>query len=184
MEESWKDIEGFEGLYRVSNKGDVKSLVNNKGVEREKILKPFINSKGYLQVDLCKNKKRYIKKVHRLVAQAFLPNPQNYPCINHKDECKTNNVVTNLEWCTQKYNTNYGSCIKRMSESQINDPNKSKKVYQYSKEVELITVWESTMECQRNGFDRSAVSACCNNCYIRPSNNVYKGYIWSYTPLI
>lgn len=174
MEEVWKDIEGYEGLYQVSNKGNVKSLVNNKGVEREKLLKPVIVN-GYKKVNLCKNKTKKTYSIHRLVAQAFIENTNNYPCINHKDECKTNNVVENLEWCTHKYNTNYGSCIKRMSESQINDTNKSKQVYQYSKEGELISVWESTSECGRNGFERSSVSACCNG-----KLKTHKGYIWRY----
>lgn len=173
MEEVWKDIEGYEGLYEISNKGNVKSLVNNNGVAREKILKPFIDSYGYEKVRLCKNKTSKIYFVHRLVAQAFIENPNNYPCINHKDECKTNNVVTNLEWCTHKYNLEYNNGQKRRAES------RSKKVYQFSKEGELIAVWESTKECQRQCFHQSAVADCCNG-----KRKSHKGYIWSYTPLI
>ena len=175
--EIYKDIEGYEGLYQVSNKGNVKSFVNNNGVSREKVLKPAIRN-GYKKVTLYKNKtfKRFY--VHRLVAQAFIENPNNYPCINHKDECKTNNVVSNIEWCTQKYNINYGTCIKRRSESQINHPNKSKQVYQYSKELELIAVWESINECGRNGYDQGNVARCC-----RGERKSHKGYIWSYKPI-
>lgn len=170
MEEIYKDIEGYEGLYQVSNLGNVKSLKNNK-TKKEKILKPAIRN-GYKKVDLRKNKTKKTYSIHRLVAQAFIENPNNYPCINHKDECKTNNVVSNIEWCSYKYNSNYGSCIKRIAKAL------SKKVYQYSKEGELIAVWESTMECGRNGFKQSSVVSCCNG-----ERKSHKGYIWSYKPI-
>ena len=97
-QEMWKDIEEYNGEYQVSNLGRVKSFKNNK----EKLLKPFFtktNQEGYLVVNLCQNNKRKIKLVHRLVAEAFIPNPNNFPFINHKDEDKTNNNVDNLEWC-------------------------------------------------------------------------------------
>lgn len=174
MEEIFLDIEGYEGLYQVSNLGNVKSL-NYHNTKKEKILKPRITINGYLKVSLCKNKTIKYFLVHRLVANAFIENPNNYPIINHKDENKQNNVVSNLEWCTNKYNTNYGSCIKKMSESQINHPNKSKKVYQYSKEGELIAAWESTRECGRNGFCPTSVGDCC-----RGKMKTHKGYIWRY----
>ena len=182
MEESWKDIEGYEGLYQVSNKGRVKSL-NYHNTKKEKILKP-VNANGYKRVELCKNKTIKRLYVHRLVAQSFIENPNNYSCVNHKDECRTNNIVSNLEWCTHKYNNNFGTHMKRVSKSLTNNPNISKQVFQYSKDLELISVWESTSECGRNGYTFSAVAACCRNSYIRDGNNVYKGYIWSYTPLI
>ena len=171
MEEAWKDIEGYEGLYQVSNKGRVKSL-NYQGVAREKLIKHSIVS-GYKRVTLYKNKtiKRFL--VHRLVANAFLPNPQNFPCINHKDENKQNNIVTNLEWCTYKYNINFGTGISRRAESI------SKQVYQYSKDLELIAVWKSTNECGRNGYNQGSVVSCCNG-----KLKTHKGYIWSYTTLI
>lgn len=155
----------------------MKSLVNNKGVSREKLIKPSISSKGYLQVNLYKNKTSKFYSVHRFVANEFLPNPNNLPCVNHKDECRTNNVVTNLEWCTHKYNLEYNNGQKRRAES------RSKKVYQYTKEGELIAVWESTRECQRQGYNSGNISTCCRNCFNRPGNNVYKGYIWSYEPI-
>lgn len=116
--EIYKNINGFEGLYQVSNKGNVKSLVNNKGVAREKVLKPVIGN-GYKRVRLFKDKTSKLYAVHRLVANAFLPNPHNYPCVNHKDECRTNNNVENLEWCTYKYNSNYGTCIERSSKKSM-----------------------------------------------------------------
>ena len=116
MEEIWKDIVGYEGLYQVSNFGRVKSLAKYKNGNggskfwrKERILKPANTGRGYLMVVLIKEKKRTTYILHRLVAQAFIPNPNNLPQINHKDENKTNNVVSNLEWCDNKYNSNYGT---------------------------------------------------------------------------
>ena len=108
MGEIWKDIEGYEGLYQVSNLGRVKSLKYNK----ERILKIANGTDGYKIVGLTYNSKRKTFKVHRLVAQAFIPNPNEYPQVNHKDEDKGNNKVDNLEWCDNKYNCNYGNHIK------------------------------------------------------------------------
>ena len=113
-EELWKDIKGYEGLYQVSSFGRIKSLLGwngHKYVYREKILNPYMqNSKGtYYRsvVKLKKNGKAKDYKVHRLVAQAFIPNPNNLPQINHIDGNPLNNNVNNLEWCTQKYNVNH-----------------------------------------------------------------------------
>ena len=97
--EIWKDIKDFEGLYWISNLGRVK---NKHG----KILKPEIRN-GYYSVDLVKNKKRYKCRIHRLVAEAFIPNPDNLPMVNHKDENKLNDEASNLEWCDNTYNTHY-----------------------------------------------------------------------------
>lgn len=103
MEEIWKDIIGYEGLYQISNLGNVKSLPR-KHSPKNKILKPSLNNKGYLIIKLCKNKKHNQKKMHRLIASAFIPNPENKPQINHIDCVKTNNSIPNLEWCTAKEN--------------------------------------------------------------------------------
>ena len=115
MEEAWRDIRGFEGIYQISNLGRVKRVAKkifNNGLlgekeyfnSKERILKPSIISKGYIGITLTKGKKRYPKKVHRLVAQAFIPNPNNKPQINHIDCDKSNNRVDNLEWCTNSEN--------------------------------------------------------------------------------
>ena len=104
--EEWKDIKGYEGLYQISNKGRVKSLGNNK-TRKEKIRDGKIGNRGYKKISLCKNGKEKKYSIHRLVAEAFLPNPDNLPVVNHKDENKLNNNVENLEWCTQAYNVNY-----------------------------------------------------------------------------
>ena len=100
--EEWKNVIGYEGLYEVSNKGNVRN------VRRNTLLKLSKNRYGYIQVYLYKNGIRTVFRVHRLVAEAFIPNPDNLPQINHKNEDKSNNCVENLEWCTAKYNNNYG----------------------------------------------------------------------------
>lgn len=113
--EEWKNVIGYEGLYEVSNTGQVRSLdryvkYSNGRIHlhKGKVLSPVKDKYGYLAVCLCCNEKQKRIKIHRLVAQAFLPNPDNLPQVNHKDEDKLNNSVDNLEWCTAKYNNNYG----------------------------------------------------------------------------
>ena len=112
--EEWRNIKGYEGRYQISSFGRVKSLIDNKGKYREKILKQRID-KGYLKAHLTKNGKQKTYSVHRLVAQAFIPNLNSLPCINHKDEDKTNNHVSNLEWCDYNYNNNYGTRNEKIS---------------------------------------------------------------------
>lgn len=109
--EEWKDIKGYEGIYKVSNLGRVKSLKAWHGnkyksiyVDIDKIIKPMKEKSGYLKVVLHDKNKKQNKRIHRLVAEAFIENPYNYKCINHIDGNKTNNKANNLEWCTQKYN--------------------------------------------------------------------------------
>lgn len=118
--EKWKDINGYEGYYQVSSYGRVRSLdrlVSNRFIKGS-ILKQ--NERGkYLCVCLSKDKMKKSYSVHILVANAFIDNPNNLPCINHKDEIKTNNRVENLEWCTHKYNINYGNAQSRKSNSRM-----------------------------------------------------------------
>ena len=161
MEEIWKDKKDYEGHYQVSNWGRVKSIKFGKEI----ILKPQKDISGYLFVRLCKNGiiKNYF--IHRLVAEVFLPNPNNYKEVNHKDENKTNNVVTNLEWCDRKYNQNYGTRTEKCS----------KKVYQYTLDGKFVKEWKSTAECGRNGYNYGNVAACC-----RGKLKTYKGFIWRY----
>ena len=148
MIEIFKDIEGYEGLYQVSNYGSVKSLGNSK-TRKEKVLKPFNTTKGYLQVELSKQGKRKNYYIHRLVAQAFLQNPNNLPEINHKDEDKTNNHVTNLEWCDRKYNINYGTLKEKLSKPVIC--------------IETGKIYTSTMEVERQlGYFQTYIASVCN----------------------
>lgn len=111
MEEIWRDCKGYEGKYQVSNLGRVWSI------KRQNYLTPHIHTKGYLQVTMmAKNGKMKQEYVHRLVALAFIPNPDKLPQVNHKDENKQNNHVDNLEWCTCKENINYGTRTERRAE--------------------------------------------------------------------
>ena len=179
--ELWKDVKDYEGLYQVSTLGRVRSLdkyVNTKNrnvdkvLKRGKILKPTYNQDGYLTVSLYKDGKGTRFLVHRLVAEAFISNPLNLPVINHKDEVKDNNHPYNLEWCTDEYNKNYGTAIKRSAEK------RSKKVYQYDLQGNLINVWASTMDCDRNGYDHRTISACCLG-----KLKTHQNFIWSYKPI-
>ncbi len=119
MEEIWKDIKDYEGYYQVSNLGRVKSVPRtiqrkkNKYTVKERILKSRPDKDGYEYVVLCINCKMKTKSIHRLVAEVFIPNPSNLPCINHKDENPSNNNVENLEWCTYSYNNTYNDLAHR-----------------------------------------------------------------------
>ncbi len=124
--EIWKDVKGYEGLYEVSNMGNVRSLDRTeefircgKITKRKKIGRVLIPVKRdeYLGVCLSKGKRRKSYLIHRLVAESFLPNPDDFPQVNHKDENKNNNAVCNLEWCTAKFNDNYGSRNEKISKA-------------------------------------------------------------------
>ena len=121
-EEEWKAIQGYEGIYEVSNFGNVRSLprfkrgnFDSKVLIEGKTIKPVKNNRGYYIVQLSKNNKVKNFSIHRLVAETFIPNPNNFPQVNHKDEDKSNNRVSNLEWMTLKRNINYGTRNKRMA---------------------------------------------------------------------
>lgn len=183
LNEIWRDIKGYEGLYQVSNFGRVRSLdriVNgnwkNPNIKRNgKILKINILPSGYCRVLLSKDGKTKLHYVHRLVATAFIPNPNNYPCVNHKDENKQNNCVENLEWCTQKYNNNYRNRQKKIAKKNTNGK-MSKPVLQYDLQGNFIKEWPSIMEIERQlGFDQGYISNCCNGKY----KTAY-GYIWKF----
>lgn len=165
MEEVWKDIEGYEGLYQVSNLGRVKSLPKRDGFRflSERIMVGGM-SNHYRCVILSNRGNQKGFTIHRLVAKAFLPNPDNLPQINHKDENKLNNRVDNLEWCSAKYNMNYGTCIKRRAKTQretgcqIN--NKASSVPVICLENNII--YPSIREAERKlHLDGSCISKVC-----------------------
>ena len=172
MREIWKDIKGFEGLYQISNYGRVKSLqmyAGGKYIRRNKILMPCNNGNGYYIVYLMKDRKRNVKYIHRLVAQAFIENPNNYSCINHKDENKTNNNVNNLEWCTYKYNNNYGNHNLKISKTRL-----KKSVVQYDMNMNIIKIWDGINIAMKETKCRHIVECCKGK--IKSSG----GYIWRY----
>ena len=147
IEEVWKPVEGYEGRYEISNQGRLRSFVVN--THDGKILRSVRQNSGYHTVRLYDgngNSKWY--PVHRLVAAAFVPNPMNYPEVNHIDEIKGNNEASNLEWCDRTYNVNYGTRIQRVSESHINNQYLSKKVCSIDRSGRVET-YDSIGEAER-----------------------------------
>ena len=175
MKEIWRDIKGYEGKYMVSNTGKVKSLNYNR-TGKEGIMESHVNVYGYLRVKLCKDGRKKWYMINRLVAQAFLPNPDNLPEVNHKDEDKTNNCVENLEWCSKLYNANYGTRSKRSAEKRRNDPRMSKSVIGINKVSGLILEFPSTREAERmTGINHNNIIKCCQG-----KANSAGGHIWFY----
>jgi len=187
MNEVWRPVEDYEGLYEISNYGNVKSLsrkvfVTNKynakstrKIKSKILIKQYIGT--YYVVSLCKNGKYKQHYIHRLVATSFLENKNNYNYINHKDENKLNNFVDNLEWCTQKYNCNYGNRNKIVSEKKKNKPIKNfKRVGQFDFDNNLIkeykNIFEAYKETNKNMTD---IKKCCEGKRKKAGN-----YIWKY----
>lgn len=178
MKEIWKDVVGYEGYYIVSNLGRIKRLstivnsclkYNNTITRKEHIMSNTITNK-YLSVRLSKNNIVKTYRVHRLVAKAFIPNPNNLPQINHKDENKLNNCVDNLEWCSCIYNQNYGTRkYKRLH-------TKTKKIAQIDKKGNTIKTYFSLSEASRQtGISLKAISRCATN-----RSKTSGGFIWKY----
>lgn len=173
IEEEWRDISGYEGLYQVSNLGRVKTLANNKS-RKEKILKPQKDKYGYFFATLHRDGKRKMLKLHRLVANAFIPNQDNLPQVNHKDEIKTNNCVSNLEWCTNRYNINYGTRSKKVSKILTNRKDHSKRVFC----VETGIIFPSINEAERiTGIAHQNITSCCKG---KKKHRTAGGYHWKY----
>lgn len=195
MKEVWKDVVGYEGYYEVSNLGRVRSL-GHDAWHKGKILKPsFDGKRNYLFVGLHKNGKATQRNVHRLVAETFIQNPDNLPCVNHINEVKADNRAINLEWCTVEYNSNYGNAKKNMIDSrrknndqeEINRKIKETKrkngslscekpVAQYTMNGTLVSTYDSATDAERKtGISRGGIQRCCIGRYLQA-----KGFIWKY----
>lgn len=186
VEEIWKTavVDGeIYNKFKVSNLGKIMNL-NYYNTGKAKLIEPYDSGHGYLQVNLYKNKETKHCLVHRLVAEAFLPNPENKPCINHKiegEKGKSMNFVffnedgsvdeekTTIEWATYEENNNYATRNERIAKTM------SKKVLQLSLTGELIREWESTKECERNGFNQGNIVSCCNG-----KRKSAHGFRWEY----
>lgn len=140
MKEIWKDIKGYEGLYQVSNFGEIYSHISKKK------LKPMVDNKGYKRINLYLNRKIKNVQIHRLVAEAFIPNPNKYPVVNHKDENPLNNHVKNLEWCTYEYNNNYMNRNKKLSKSLKGKVTLGEKAYRKVICITTLKVFNSIKE--------------------------------------
>ena len=163
MTEIWKDIEGYEGLYKISNYGEVWSE------RKQGLLKKGKCATGYYSVSLYKNKKQKQYTIHRLVAINFIKNPFEKPCINHIDENKKNNHYSNLEWVTHKENSNWGTAIERRKTK------RSKQIVGINIDNGQIIEFPSINEAGRNGYQQSSIWMCVNG-----RQSVHKGYKWFY----
>lgn len=172
MKEVWKDITHYEGLYQISNLGRVKSFRKSTkfGSPSEYILNPTTKENGYCNVTLYGDYGRHKYLVHRLVAEAFIPNPNNYPQINHKDENRLNNEVSNLEWCTAEYNNAYGTArIRRIETTSI-------PVEQLTVDGHIIAIYRSVrIASEIIGVARSSLR------YAVLNGTNCKGYFWKYS---
>ena len=180
--EVWKDVVGYEGQYQVSDIGNVRSVARKDSIGRKcggVTLRPSHDKYGYLRVTLCKNSKLNTKLVHRLVAQAFVPNPNGYSEINHRDENKVNNELSNLEWCDAKHNVNYGTRNTRVSQKL------SKKVRAVNVETGEIVTFSSVKKAEKKGYYN--ISQACRGTYksgktgkLIGDGHTYRGHRWSY----
>ena len=180
--EIWRDIKGYEGVYQISNMGNVKSLGNNKS-RKEKVLKLAKNTNGYLKVNLYKDGKQKNYLIHRLVAESFIPKVEGKTHVDHIDSNRQNNNVNNLRWCTIVENNNFDLYRKHMSEAK-----KGEKHHMYGKTgalhnrskivlcIETGKIYGSTMEAGREtGINQSSISAVCNS-----RRKSAGGYHWKY----
>lgn len=191
MKEIWKDVIGYEGLYQVSNLGNVMSL-RSYGGNCQRLMSPVGNGTGYLMVGLSKNKKQKHFLIHRLVAEAFIHNPENLDFVNHKDENKENNIVENLEWCTKPYNSEYSLKLhperKRQYFNHFKDENGNLKRYDgkppQHKETVLqkdingnpIAIYGCVDYAHRvTGIKSAAIIDCCKG-----KRKTAFGYIWEF----
>ena len=171
MEEIWKETPEFN-RYKFSCNGEVW----DKQKQRNVYEKYYDETGNYGIITLMDNNGEWVTlRLHRLIAKIFIPNPDNLPCVNHRDENKHNNSVENLEWCTHDYNNNYGTHNERVGDSNRNGK-LSKQVAQYSLDGNLIKIWPSTMEIRRQlGFSQGNIASYC-----RGERKTAYGFIWKY----
>lgn len=177
VDETWKPIKGYEGLYEVSNKGNVASL-NYRKLNYRKELTPKKNNYGYLWVELRNNGKTKQMLIHRLVADAFIENKENYPVINHLDENPLNNCVDNLEWCTMSHNVRYSQNLhpERYEPTKRNCKTFAKKVIQFDKDGNIVRIWDSLSHFKNEtGKNDFGVRECCNG-----NRKTAYGYRWQF----
>ena len=187
MEEIWKIIPGTYEKYSVSNLGRVRRNEHYTDVRpdnyhfnwrkhhyKEKVLKPYTNSDGYKVVTLqMSGGWNMVRRVHTLVAEAFVPNPENKPCVNHKNEIRDDNRADNLEWCTVEYNNRYGTRTEKIRKSS------GKRVAQYDLQGNLIKIWNSISEAMRS-FGCNGNSGISRVCRGVAGRKTYKGFVWKY----
>lgn len=192
--EQWADIEGYEGYYQVSSLGRIKSMEryiqDRFGMKSPyrippKVLKPKKAPNGYMFVHLSKEGKVEPRRIHRMVAEAFIPNPYRLPSVNHKNEDKTDNRVENLEWCTQAYNNEYGT---RTQRSQLSQKYR-RPVAMYAMDGRLLRTFPTVVEAARYVAKeitdmRTSVKIANNNiravCQHKPNRHIAYGYLWEF----
>lgn len=186
-EEIWKPVVGYEGFYEVSNLGHIRSLNYNKTGKTEAI-RPSITTNGRAQVILAFNGRKTHKLVHRIVAEAFIPNQENKPCIDHIDTNPLNNLVDNLRWCTRSENNLNMITRKRLSAAGVFKmknqwssgcfDKQKRAIAQLSLGGELLRVWESMMDASRGtGIPAGDICGCCKGVRGRKTRG---GYKWCY----
>lgn len=180
MKEIWKDIDGFEGIYQISNYGRLKALSkqlkgrNSYRNVKEKVLKPAIGTCGYYQYPLSHNSKKKTILIHREVAKAFVDNPNELYEVNHKDENRLNNHFENLEWCDRSYNNSYNDRTKRAAETQRNTHPSRKAVEQIDKNGNIVATYQSEREAERiSGIIHNNICEC-----IKGKRKSAGGYFW------
>lgn len=178
--ETWRPVAGFEGYYEVSDRGRVRGCertiiadIKGRQIPRKIPQRPRPvqdRPNGYKFVALCKDGKKVMRSVHRLVAEAFIPNPEKLPEVNHRDEDKTNNNVENLEWCTSQYNNSYGTRIKRAADK------RAVPIAAFSNDGTMVARFRSGADAERmTGISRFHISSCLNGKLATAG-----GYRWRY----
>ena len=173
VEELWRPLSEYKGI-KVSSLGRIRKAANKR--RKERILTEFPKDRdGYYRCSVQKLDGTWTSQpVHRLVAKAFIPNPDNLPMVNHKDENKTNNCVSNLEWCTNRYNLSYGTARQRIFETiERNGGYKVRPIIQKDLEGNIVKKWNSATEAARElGTDCSKILVACHKSY--------KGFLWDF----